>query len=331
MTITNILLTGGAGYIGSHVTNLLIDKGFDVTVIDSLVTGNKKLINKKAKFIKCDIRDKKKINKILTKKNFDVVLHFAGLIRVEESVKKPKKYFDYNYRRAKVFFDRCIENGINKIVFSSTASVYGNIKKNKVLENDILKPINPYAKSKMQLENYLIKKSKINKINFVILRYFNVAGADKNLRSGLISKYSTHLIKIICEVVIRKKKELIVNGSNYNTKDGTPIRDYIHVSDLAEIHYLVSRYLLNNGTSQIFNCGYGRGFSVLQVIKETNRILKKKIKFKIGPRRKGDIEKLVANVNKFNNFFSWKPKNNSLSKIIKTALDWEKKEKNYNK
>ena len=219
----------------------------------------------------------------------------------------------------------CSKNGIKKYIFSSTASVYGNTIKSKVSEKDNLKPINPYAKSKLLFENHLINKSKKDNLSYIILRYFNVAGADKKLRSGLISKYSTHLIKIICEVAVGKRKQVVINGSNYNTRDGTPIRDYIHVSDLADIHLKVTNYLLKNGSSQIFNCGYGKGFSVIEVINTINKILRYDIPCKIGPRRKGDIEKLISNVNKFNKFFNWKPKNNSLFKIVNTALEWEKK------
>ena len=321
----NILLTGGAGYIGSHVVNLLVDKGFSVTVIDNLITGNKSLVNKKAKLIICDIANVKKISQVLKNKKFDIVLHFAGLIRVDESVKKPKKYLDYNYNKSKIFFNTCCNNGIKKIIFSSTASVYGNLTKSKVSEKNAVKPINPYAKSKLLFEKYLLKKSKTSDIRYIILRYFNVAGADKKLRSGLISKHSTHLIKVACEVAIGKKKKLIINGANYNTEDGTPIRDYIHISDLADIHLITSRYLLNGGKSQIFNCGYGKGFSVNQVIKTMNKILKKKLPTSIGKRRKGDIKKIVANTNKFKKFFSWQPRYNSLSTIISTALKWEKK------
>lgn len=321
----NILLTGGAGYIGSHVVNLFIDKGFSVTVIDSLITGNKSLVNKKAELIVSDIANTKKISQILKNKKFDIVLHFAGLIRVDESVKKPKKYLNYNYNKSKIFFNTCFKNGIKKIIFSSTASVYGNLAKPRVSEEDIVKPINPYAKSKLLFEKYLINKSKTSDIRYIILRYFNVAGADYKLRSGLISKHSTHLIKIACQVATNKKKQLIINGANYNTKDGTPVRDYIHVSDLADIHFISSKYLLKGGKSQIFNCGYGKGFSVNQVIKTMNKILKRKLPTSIGKRRKGDIKKIVANTNKFKKFFSWQPRYDSLSTIISTALKWEKK------
>ena len=198
-------------------------------------------------------------------------------------------------------------------------------KKLKVKEKDALRPSNPYASSKLLFEEYLVEMSKLKNIKYVILRYFNVAGADKKLRTGLISKYSTHLIKIACEVATNKRKKLVINGSDYNTIDGTPVRDYIHVSDLADIHLISTKYLLKNGVSQIFNCGYGRGFSVKQVINVMNQILKKKLPISIGKRRKGDVEKVVADVNKFKKFFSWKPKFNNLEQIIKTAFEWEKK------
>src|SRR6056300_403667 len=183
----NILVTGGAGYIGSHVVNLLIDKGFNVNVIDSLVTGNLKLINKNARFYKFDIADEINVNKILIKNHFDIVMHFAGLIRVDESVKEPQRYNEYNYTKAKVFLDNCIKNNLKKIIFSSTASEYGNPKSLKVSESDQLNPLNPYAETKLNFENYLKIQRKNNNIQYVILRYFNVAGADEKLRSGLIS------------------------------------------------------------------------------------------------------------------------------------------------
>ncbi len=321
----NILLTGGAGYIGSHVVNLLIDNGYSVTVIDSLITGHRSLVNKKAKLIVSDVSNIRTISKLLKKKKFDAVFHFAGLIRVDESVKKPEKYLNYNFNKSKIFFNTCYNYGIKKIIFSSTASVYGNSRSLKVSEKDKLKPINPYAKSKLLFEKYLVKMEKTHNIKFIILRYFNVAGADKNLRTGLISKHSTHLVKIACEVAINKRKKLIINGSNYNTNDGTPIRDYIHVSDLAEIHLISLKHLLKNGDSNIFNCGYGKGFSVKQVINVMNKILNRKLPTTIGKRRKGDVEKVVANTNKFKNFFSWKPKFNSLKLIIESSLKWEKK------
>ena len=320
-----ILITGGAGYIGSHVCNLLLDKGFKVTVIDNLITGNKELVPKKAKLIIADIADEKKIEDVITNEKFDLVMHFAGLIRVDESVKEPEKYNEFNFEKAKKFLNICFKNKLFKIIFSSTASVYGNSKKQKVLETDPLDPLNPYAISKLNLENFIISKSKELKISYIILRYFNVAGADERLRSGLISKFSSHLIKRACEVAVGKREKLIINGNDYNTLDGTPVRDYIHITDLADIHYISAKYLMENGKSEIFNCGYGKGYSVKEVLESFSKVLGKKINFEIGPRRDGDSEMVVANSDKFNKFFNWKPKFNDIKFILKTAIDWEKK------
>jgi len=321
----NILVTGGAGYIGSHVVNLLIDKDYKVTVIDNLVTGTFNLINKNADFYNTDIADETKVNDILQNEKFDIVMHFAGLIRVDESVKEPEKYNEYNYVKAKLFLDNCIKNNLKKIIFSSTASVYGNPINLRVSESDELNPLNPYAKTKLNFENYLKNQSITNNIQYVILRYFNVAGADEKLRSGLISKYSTHLIKIASEVAVGKKSELIINSNDYDTPDGTPVRDYIHVSDLADIHLVSAEYLFNNNRSDIFNCGYGKGFSVKEVIETYNKFLEKKIKYKIGPKRPGDSKLVVANPDKFNKTMNWQPKFDNLEYILKTAYEWEKK------
>jgi UDP-glucose 4-epimerase len=252
-------------------------------------------------------------------------MHFAGLIRVDESVKEPEKYNEFNFEKAKKFLNICFKNKLFKIIFSSTASVYGNSKKQKVLETDPLDPLNPYAISKLKLENFIISKSKELKISYIILRYFNVAGADERLRSGLISKFSSHLIKRACEVAVGKREKLIINGNDYNTLDGTPVRDYIHITDLADIHYISAKHLMENGKSEIFNCGYGKGYSVKEVLESFSKVLGKKINFEIGPRRDGDSEMVVANSDKFNKFFNWKPKFNDIKFILKTAIDWEKK------
>lgn len=320
-----ILVTGGAGYIGSHVCNLLLDKGYKVIVIDSLVTGNKNLIPKNARLIVSDISDEKKVEDIIIKEKFDLVMHFAGLIRVDESVKEPKKYHEYNFEKAKIFLNICFKNGLNKIIFSSTASVYGNPKKERVLESDPPNPLNPYATSKLKLEEFIKKKSKEIDLRYIILRYFNVAGSDEKLRCGLISKHSSHLIKIACEVAVGKREKITINGDDYNTFDGTPIRDFIHVSDLADIHLISAKHLIENGKSDIFNCGYGKGYSVKEVIETFNQILDKKINYEIGPRRDGDSKMIIANPEKFNKFFGWKPKFNNIKYILKTAVDWEKK------
>ena len=324
----NILVTGGAGYIGSHVALTLLDQKHEVTIIDSLVTSNSKLIPDKAVFVKSDIANKEKISEILKNKSFDVVMHFAGLTRVGESVNFPDKYFENNYEKAKIFFNTCIKFGLKKIIFSSTASVYGNIKaKKNILESQKPKPTNPYSESKVRLENFLIEQSKKKLIATTILRYFNVAGADKKMRSGLLNS-PDNLIKAVCEVASNKRDKIIINGKDYGTKDGTTIRDFIHVSDLVEMHLLAAKNLIKENSTEIYNCGYGYGYSIEDVIRETNNILKKKINYEYGPRRKDDIEYSVADNTKFKNKFKWKAKYN-LNDILMSSLDWEKNIKKY--
>ncbi len=321
----NILLTGGAGYIGSHTALSLIERGNSVSIIDNLITGNKRLIPTKAKYFNCDIADQKSVKEILNDGKFDLVIHFAGLTKVDESVKFPEKYEYNNFEKSKIFLKSCIDNNITKIIFSSTAGVYGNNNSNSIEETENLKPINPYAKSKLKIENLLIQSANQNKISYIILRYFNVAGADKEKRSGLISKYSTNLIKVLCEVATNKRDKIVINGDDFDTKDGTAIRDFIHVSDISDMHAIAAEFLFKDSFSEIFNCGYGNGYSVKEVIKEMEKILNKKLKIEIGPRRDKDISRSIANVEKFKNKFNWKPKFNNLNYILTTALDWEKK------
>jgi UDP-glucose 4-epimerase len=318
----NFLVTGGAGYIGSCTANLLIDKGHNVTIVDNLSTGNRSLVPKKAKFYKINIQDKK-ILKLLKKERFDVVLHFAAYIQVEESVKNPIKYFINNYENTKRFLNYCREAKLKNIVFSSTAAVYGELKNFNVTakENFELNPKNAYALSKLKVENFLIN-SKF--FNYIILRYFNVAGADILFRSGQISKKSTHLIKKICQNSL-KKRDIKIFGKNYPSPDGTAIRDYIHVSDLAEIHLKAAKYIVKNKKSNIFNCGYGKGYSVKKIIDTFNNISKDKVKYIYTKRRKGDIFKLVANNHRLIRILKWKPKYNSIKIILESHLKWEKK------
>ena len=322
-----ILLTGGAGYIGSHATIALLEDGHKVTVIDNLSTGNKKLIPPSANFVNCNINDVTIISKILQKEKFDALMHFAGYIEVEESVSNPKKYFDNNTKNSKILFDTCIKNNLKNIIFSSTAAAYGNpINSEPIKESTDLKPINPYGESKIQSELYLKENSQCN---FIILRYFNVAGADPKMRSGLISKKATHLIKIASEVAVGKRKDITIFGNDYPTPDGTAIRDYIHVSDLADVHVKAVEYLVSKQQSNIINCGYGKGFSVKDVLKIVNQVNDKPISIKNGDRRAGDPSMLVSNVSKLHSLFDWQPKYNDLSFIVKTSIDWEKKLLNY--
>jgi UDP-glucose 4-epimerase len=319
-----ILLTGGAGYIGSHVLLAILQNKHKVLVIDDLSTGNKNLLPKNTELLKCNINDEEKISNVLKERDFDLVLHFAGFIKVEESVQNPKKYFDNNTENAIQFFEICHKFNLNNIIFSSTAAAYGNpLNNNSITEDEYLQPLNPYGESKVKTEEYLLRNK--DKYNSIILRYFNVAGADPDLRSGLISDTPTHLIKILSEVAVGKREKISIFGDDYNTKDGTAIRDYIHVSDLASIHLEAAKYLLDNKISNIFNCGYGKGYSVLEVINTANQIYDNKIKFEYDKRRSGDSEKLISNVDKLHQHINWKPKFDDLKLIIKTAVEWEKK------
>jgi len=318
-----ILLTGGAGYIGSHVSLALLDAGHQVTVIDDLSTGNKKLIPSYASFVKCNINDTTTVAELIQKETFDALMHFAGFIQVEESVRNPKKYFDNNTENAKILFDTCVQNSLTNIIFSSTAAVYGNpLDTSPITETAMLKPLNPYGKSKMQTEKCLQNN---RGLNYIILRYFNVAGADPSMRSGLISKEPTHLIKIASEAIVGKREKVIIFGDDYPTPDGTAIRDYIHVSDLADIHVKTAEHLVTNQQSTILNCGYGKGFSVKKVLEIANAVYNKPIPIEMGSRRAGDAAMLVSNVSKLHQLLDWKPKHNDLSFIIKTAIEWERK------
>ena len=318
-----ILLTGGAGYIGSHVLLSILDQGHKVVVIDDLSTGNKNLVPEKIELINCNINDEEKISKVLQEQKLDILLHFAGFIKVDESVQNPKKYFINNTENAIKLFETCYKNNLNNIIFSSTAAAYGNpINNSSIKENSELKPLNPYGESKVKTENYLLQNK--HKYNSIILRYFNVAGADPNLRSGLISEKPSHLIKILSEVAVGKRDKISIYGNDYNTSDGTAVSDYIHVSDLADIHLKAASYLLTNKTTDIFNCGYGKGYSVLEVVNAANKLYKNSINFKFDKRRPGDSEKLVSNVDKLHQHFDWMPKYNDLDLIIQTSVNWEK-------
>ena len=315
-----ILLTGGAGYIGSHVSLALLDSGHEVTIIDNLTTGNKSLIPNKAKFINCNINDKRTVGNLLKIEKYDLLMHFAGYIQVEESVKKPKKYFENNTENAKILFKTCEENNLKNIIFSSTAAAYGNPKdKKKISEDSLLKPLNPYGESKIKTEEYIREN---RNLNFIILRYFNVAGADPQMRSGLISKKATHLIKIACEASIGKRNDLTIFGNDYPTKDGTGVRDYIHVMDVADAHVATLDYLLRNGGYLPINLGTGNGVSVLELIQAFEKASGHSIPWVFGPRRKGDAAECYADPALAKRTLGWSAKRN-LDSMCSDMWRWQ--------
>ena len=317
----NILVTGGAGYIGSHIVEKLVKKKFlKIFIVDDLSTGHKRLINKKATFIKANINKTKLIKKIILKNKIDTIIHLAAKTIVTESEKKPKLYYKVNVLGTKSLLNAAKNSLVKNFLFSSTAAVYGS-KIRYVNENSKTFPDSIYGKTKLQAEN-LVKRN--FKKNYIILRYFNVVGASPSKKIGLINRYG-QLFKNFAVEILKNEPKLSVYGKDYDTKDGTCIRDFIHVSDLAEIHLKVLLKVSKNDKSVILNCGYGKGFSVLEVVNNFKKFSKNKVTVKFQKRRKAEIVESIANVTKLKNYLKWKPKFFNLNKMIKNSIDWEKK------
>ena len=287
-------------------------------------TGHRRLINKKAKFYKVDILKNEKIKDIIIKNKIDSVVHLAANLIIGEGEKYPKKYFKNNVLGTKNLLAACKNTTIKNFVFSSTAAVYKD-GKYKVDENSVIKPKSVYGKTKIKAEKIIKQFCKRNKINYCILRYFNIAGSSPSGKIGLINK-SDHLFKNFSREIIKKKPILKIYGNNYNTKDGSCIRDFIHVSDIAEIHYKVLEKINKLNNSKILNCGYGRGISVLEVAKAFQKQTSKKVEILVSKSRKGDLVKIIASNNKLKKFIRWKPKFNNLNKIVKSCINWEKRQ-----
>ena len=322
--VKNVLITGGAGYIGSHVTETLLKKNKKVFLVDNLSTGHKKLINKKAKFFKLDIANKHGIKKIIEKYKIDSIIHLAAHLIIGEGQKKPKKYYKNNVLGTKKLMEACKNSTVKNFIFSSTAAIYKE-GQYKVSENSMIKPKSVYGKTKIKAENLIINFAKKNKINYGILRYFNIAGASPSGKIGLINKKSDHLFKNFSSEIMKKRPRLKIYGSDYKTKDGSCIRDFIHVSDIAQIHYLILEKINKLKISKILNCGYNKGISVLEVAKEFKKQSSKKVNIIFTKRRKDDLIKIIASNNKLKNFVKWKPKFDNLSKIVKSCIIWERK------
>ena len=324
LEITNILITGGAGYIGSHITELLIkDKSNKVIILDNLITGHKILINKKVKFIKGDIKDKKKLSKIIKEYKINSIIHLAAHLNVSEAEKNKNKYYKNNVIGTKNLIEACNKTNVKNIIFSSSCSVYGNII-GSVSERKKLNPQGYYAYTKYKGEELIKKFSSKYKYKYGILRYFNVAGASPSGKIGEIETSYGHLIKNLAIQSLKKKPVIAIYGNDYNTKDGTCVRDYIHVSDLADIHIKCLNYINKESKSLILNCGYGKGYSVLDIINVFKKI-NKKLKTNFTKKRSGDIAQVYADTKKFKKILKWKPKYNNIKQILKSAFSWEKK------
>jgi UDP-glucose 4-epimerase len=322
--MNKILLTGGAGYIGSHVTEQLVKSKIDVVILDNLKTGYKSLINKKAKFIKGDISNIKLLKKIIKNNNISTIIHLAGLIDVIESQRNKKKYYKNNVLGTLAIIKTIRNSTVKNFIFSSSAGVYGNIKK-AAKETMETKPINYYALTKLKCELLIKKYSKIYNFNYAILRYFNVAGASPTGKIGITNKKNNSLFKILAKEALKKKPIIYIYGNKHKTKDGTCLRDFIHVSDLASIHLKALEVLNKKKKSFLVNCGYGKANSVLEIANLFKKKVNKLTMIKFQKARKGEISVSYSNTDKMKKILNWKPKYNSLNYILKTTINWEKK------
>lgn len=319
----NILVTGGAGYIGSHIVEQLVKRKNKVVIYDNLVTGYRRLINKKAKFIKGDIKNFNLLSKIIRDNKINSIIHLAAYLNIVESEKYKKRYYKNNVGGTLTLIKACRNNNVENIIFSSSCAVYGDAK-GLVKETKKPKPKSYYAFTKYKSEEIIKKYSKKINYNFGILRYFNVAGASNSGKIGEIEKSHGHLIKNLAIESIKSKPVINIYGKNYKTKDGTCVRDYIHVSDLADIHISALKKINNSRKSIIINCGYGKGYSVKEIVNIFKKI-KKNTLIKYKKKRRGDVSKICADISKLKKVLKWKPKYNNIKKILDSSLKWEKK------
>lgn len=321
----NVLVTGGAGYIGSHAVLALLDAGHKPIVIDNLVTGFRWAVPDKVKFYEGDIADSELIARIVAEQEVAAILHFAGSVIVPESVENPLKYYNNNTVKSRSLVESAISNGVKHMIFSSTAATYGIPENSPVREDMPTVPINPYGTSKLMTEMMLRDVAAAHDFNYCALRYFNVAGADPEGRSGQSTVGATHLIKIAVEAALGKRETVSVFGTDYATEDGTGVRDYIHVSDLAAAHVIALEALVADPkTSHTLNCGYGHGYSVMQVLDAVDRVTNKKLVRNMEGRRAGDPDALISDNRAIVSRFGWQPKHDDLDTIVRDALAWER-------
>jgi UDP-glucose 4-epimerase len=318
-----ILVTGGAGYIGSHVVKQLGEAGYDIVVYDNLSTGNKRAILY-GELVQADLEDLKTLDETFAKHKFDGVMHFAGSIVVPESVEKPLMYYSNNTVNSLEVIKMCTKHNVPNFIFSSTAAVYGMLEEGEATEETQTSPINPYGQSKLMTEHMLSDTSAaFENFNYIALRYFNVCGADPDGKIGQAFPGATHLIKVNCEAAAGKRDKTYIFGTDFDTPDGTGVRDYIHIADLAKAHIKSIEYLFENKKSLVMNCGYGHGFSVREVVDAVKKLTGVDFTVEEANRRAGDPAKLISKVEKIKETLGWSPEYDDLNFIIKTAYEWE--------
>lgn len=319
-----VLVLGGAGYIGSHTVYELIEAGKEVIVADNLQTGFRAAVHPKAKFYELDIRDKGALDTLFQAEKIDGVIHFAASSQVGESMKDPLKYYDNNLYGTMVLLKSMVEHDVDKIVFSSTAATYGEPERVPILENDKTNPTNCYGQTKLAMEQMMKWTEQAHGLRYVALRYFNACGAKLTGEIGEAHSPETHLIPLILQVPLGQRKAISIFGDDYPTKDGTCVRDYIHVTDLAQAHILALDYLMSGGSSDVFNLGNGVGFTVKEVIDVARKVTGDEIPAEIAPRRAGDPAQLIASSKKAIDILGWKPEYDSLETIVSSAWNWHK-------
>lgn len=320
-----VLVTGGAGYIGSHMALELLDAGEQVIVLDNLSTGFRWAVPQAATLVVGDVGDQDLARAVIRKYGVRAIIHFAGSIVVPESVADPLGYYLNNTVKSRALMEVAVATGVKHFIFSSTAAVYGSPKENPVSEDAAPQPMSPYGSSKLMTEIMLQDVAKAHDFKYVALRYFNVAGADPKGRSGQSTPRATHLIKVGCETALGKRSHMEVFGTDYPTPDGTCIRDYIHVKDLARAHMVALQYLRAGGASDVFNCGYSKGYSVLEVIEAVKRAAGREFEVRMSPRRPGDPAAIVAASDKIRRTLGWTPEHDNLDIIVSQALAWEER------
>lgn len=324
----SVLVLGGAGYIGSHTVYELIGKGEKVVIVDNLETGYREAVHKDAVFCQGDIRDRQFMDSVFEKEEIDAVIHFAANSLVGESMVNPLKYYDNNLYGTKVLLESMIAHNVKRIVFSSTAATYGEPENIPIMEGDKTEPTNTYGETKLAMEKMMKWTDAAHGLKYVALRYFNACGAHESGRIGESHNPETHLIPLILQVPLGKREHISIFGTDYETKDGTCIRDYIHVTDLADAHILAVRYLKDGNESNVFNLGNGVGNTVKEVIETAERVTGKDIKVEIAGRRAGDPAKLIASSAKAKELLGWNPRHANLEEIIASAWKWHSTHKN---
>lgn len=319
----SVLVTGGAGYIGSHMVWRLVGSGENTVVLDNLVSGFDWAVAPEAKFVMGDCGDRNLVARLIAEHSVDAIIHFAGSVVVPDSVSDPLAYYMNNTIRAHALIESAVNGGVRHFIFSSTAAVYGTPAVTPVGEDAPLAPESPYGRSKMMVEMMLADTAAAHDFAYTALRYFNVAGADPEGRTGQSTRGATHLIKVACEAALGKRDELVVYGTDYPTPDGTCVRDYIHVSDLVAAHADALGHLRSGGGCLVANCGYGRGFSVLEVLDTVKEVSGRDFKVTLGERRPGDAVSVVASPALIKKQFGWQPHHDDLKQIVRNALDWE--------